>query len=97
MNQYCFQFNNFQLLHDVMETYARKLSIQLNIHDLEKDTILKLQDLIRMHEGTKSLNFLVYDNSEKLKLTMPSRIQKVNISQELLNELKGLDVKYKLN
>lgn len=91
------QFNNFQLLHDVMETYARKLSIQLNIHDLEKDTILKLQDLIRMHEGTKSLNFLVYDNSEKLKLTMPSRIQKVNISQELLNELKGLDVKYKLN
>ncbi|WP_138432875.1 DNA polymerase III subunit alpha [Winogradskyella algicola] len=91
------QFNNFQLLHDVMETYARKLSIQLNIHDLEEDTILKLQDLIRMHEGTKSLNFSVYDNSEKLKLTMPSRIQKVNISQELLNELKGLDVKYKLN
>ncbi|WP_299097276.1 DNA polymerase III subunit alpha [uncultured Winogradskyella sp.] len=91
------QFNNFQLLHDVMETYARKLSIQLNIHDLQKDTILKLQDLIRMHEGTKSLNFLVYDNSEKLKLTMPSRIQKINISQELLIELKGLDVKYKLN
>jgi len=91
------QFNNFQLLHDVMETYARKLSIQLNIHDLQKDTILKLQDLIRMHEGTKSLNFLVYDNSEKLKLTMPSRIQKIKISQELLKELKGLDVKYKLN
>ncbi|MAB48343.1 MAG: DNA polymerase III subunit alpha [Flavobacteriaceae bacterium] len=91
------QFNNFQLLHDVMDTYAKKLSIQLNIHDLEKDTITQLQDLIRMHEGNKNLNFLVYDNSEKLKLSMPSRKQKVKISQELLNELKGLDVKYKLN
>lgn len=91
------QFNNFQLLHDVMETYAKKLSIQLNIHDLEEDTITQLQDLIRMHEGNKNLNFLVYDNSEKLKLTMPSRKQKVKISQELLNELKALDVRYKLN
>ena len=25
------QFNNFQLLHDVMDTYAKKLSIQLDI------------------------------------------------------------------
>lgn len=91
------QFNNFQLLHDVMETYAKKLSIQLNIHDLEEGTITQLQDLMRMHEGNKSLNFLVYDNSEKLKLTMPSRKQKVKISQELLNELKALDVNYKLN
>jgi DNA polymerase-3 subunit alpha len=91
------QFNNFQLLHDVMETYAKKLSIQLNIHDLEADVIKQLQDLIRMHEGNKNLNFLVYDNSEKLKLTMPSRKQKVKISQELLNELKDLDVNYKLN
>ncbi|MHA7844558.1 MAG: DNA polymerase III subunit alpha [Winogradskyella sp.] len=91
------QFNNFQLLHDVMDTYAKKLSIQLNIQDLEEDTITQLQDLIRMHEGNKNLNFLVYDNSEKLKLTMPSRKQKVKISQELLNELKDLDVRYKLN
>ncbi|GAB4158673.1 MAG: DNA polymerase III subunit alpha [Winogradskyella sp.] len=91
------QFNNFQLLHDVMETYAKKLSIQLNIQDLEADVIKQLQDLIRMHEGNKNLNFLVYDNSEKLKLTMPSRKQKVRISQELLNELKDLDVNYKLN
>src|SRR6056297_3937128 len=28
------QFNNFQLLHDVMENYAKKLSIQLDIKDL---------------------------------------------------------------
>jgi DNA polymerase-3 subunit alpha len=91
------QFNSFQLLHDVMDTYAKKLSIQLNIDDLKAEKINNLQDLFRMHDGNNSLNFLVYDNTEKLKLTMPSRKQKVKISQELLNELEAQDVMYKLN
>jgi DNA polymerase III subunit alpha len=30
------QFNNFQLLHDVMDMYARKLTIQLDINHLEE-------------------------------------------------------------
>ncbi|OZV70550.1 DNA polymerase III subunit alpha [Winogradskyella aurantia] len=91
------QFNNFQLLHDVMDTYAKKLSVQLNIENLEKETIDHLHDLFRLHEGKHALNFVIYDNKEKLKLTMPSRKQKVKISQELLAELEGYDVRYKLN
>ncbi len=91
------QFNSFQLLHDVMETYARKLSIQLNIRDLKEETVTALYDLITLHEGTKPLSFLIYDNAEKIKVHMPSRKNKVKISQELLNALKAHDVKYKLN
>ncbi|WP_299366190.1 DNA polymerase III subunit alpha [Winogradskyella sp.] len=91
------QFNNFQLLHDVMDTYAKKLSIQLNIEDLERDKISELQDMFRLHQGNHTLNFVVYDNEDKLKLTMPSRKQKVKITQELLYELQELDVMYKLN
>jgi len=91
------QFNNFQLLHDVMDTYAKKLSIKLNITDLREETISDLQELFKIHDGNNSLNFLVYDNQEKLKLTMPSRKQKVKISQELLNTLEKHDVMYKLN
>ncbi len=91
------QFNNFQLLHDVMDTYAKKLSIQLQIDDLEKDKIASLQDMLRMHDGKHALNFVVYDNAEKLKLQMLSRKQKVKISQELLHELELQDVLYKLN
>ena len=91
------QFNNFQLLHDVMDTYAKKLSIQLNIDDLKDSRIHTLQELLQMHEGNSMLNFVVYDNQEQIKLQMPSRKQKVKISQELLNELKGQYVRYKLN
>ncbi|MCA0152097.1 DNA polymerase III subunit alpha [Winogradskyella vincentii] len=91
------QFNNFQLLHDVMDTYAKKLSIQLSIDDLGEGKISELKEMFNMHDGKHALNFVVYDNAEKLKLIMPSRKQKVKISQELLNELEECDVKYKLN
>jgi len=91
------QFNNFQLLHDVMELYAKKLSIQLDVKDLQEHRIKVLKDLIKMHKGTHTLNFVVYDNDETLKLSMQSKKQKVKISQELLDELKQHDVYFKLN
>ena len=83
------QFNSFQLLHDVMDIYAKKLSIQLDIKDLQEHRIKVLKDLIKMHKGDHALNFVVYDNEETLKLSMPSRKQKVKISQELLDELEN--------
>jgi len=91
------QFNNFQLLHDVMEHYAKKLSIQVDIKDLSEQKIMALKELINLHPGNQALNFLVYDTKEKVKLTMPSRRQKVKVSQELLNELEEQDVRFKLN
>ena len=91
------QFNNFQLLHDVMENYAKKLSIQVDIKDLSKQKIIALKELINMHPGNQMLNFLVYDTKEKIKLSMPSRRQKVKVCQELLDELQEQDVRFKLN
>ncbi|WP_111308548.1 DNA polymerase III subunit alpha [Confluentibacter sediminis] len=91
------QFNSFQLLHDVMENYAKKLSIQVNIEDLKQEKISQLKELMHMHPGNHMLNFVVYDNVEKIKLSMPSRRQKVKISQELLKELENQDVPFKLN
>ena len=91
------QFNNFQLLHDVMDTYAKKLSIKLSIHDLEKEHVTQLNELLRMHTGKQALNFVIYDDADKIKLQMPSRKQKVKISQELLNELEEIEVRYGIN
>ncbi|NCO64670.1 MAG: DNA polymerase III subunit alpha [Flavobacteriales bacterium] len=91
------QFNNFQLLHDVMDSYAKKISIQLNIKDIKNDKIMALNDLLTMHPGTQILNFVVYDHDESIKLNMPSRKKKVKISQELLEELENQEVYFKLN
>ena len=91
------QFNSFQLLHDVLENYTRKLSIQLDIKELEERKIVQLKELIAMHPGKKPMTFEIFDMKEKVKLVMPSRRQKVTISQELLHELDEQEVNYKLN
>ncbi|MGS2763475.1 DNA polymerase III subunit alpha [Sinomicrobium sp. M5D2P9] len=91
------QFNSMQLLQDVMEAYARKLTIHLNIEDLEDSKIRVLRDIIQEHKGDHALSFTVYKMDEKLKLYMPSRKKKVRISNELLTELSKSDLVYKLN
>ncbi|WP_062054524.1 DNA polymerase III subunit alpha [Aquimarina longa] len=91
------QFNSFQLLHDVMETYARKLTIQLDINELSDSRIEDLKELLGTHTGNHTLNFVIYEMAEQLKLHMPSRKQKVNISQELLIALEDESIYYKLN
>ncbi len=91
------QFNNFQLLHDIMDIYARKLTIQLDINDLKEEDIDSLKDIFRTHKGDHNLHFIVYEMKELIKLNLTSRKQKVKISQELLNALDEEHVKYKLN
>jgi len=91
------QFNNFQLLHDVMDMYARKLTLQLDINELNEEKIDSLKDIIRAHRGDHMLHFIVYEMKEMVKLNMTSRKQKVKISQELLDALEGAKVLYKLN
>lgn len=91
------QFNSFQLLHDVMDTYAKKLSIQLNVKELKEEKVTWLKDLMESYPGNQSLNFVVYDNAEKIKLQMPSRKQKIKVSQELLKELDERQIYYKIN
>jgi DNA polymerase-3 subunit alpha len=91
------QFNNFQLLHDIMDIYARKLTIQLDINELKEENIDSLKDIFRTHKGDHNLHFIIYEMKELIKLNLTSRKQKVKISQELLNALEEEHVKYKLN
>ncbi len=91
------KFNNFQLLHDVMDIYATKLTIQLDIHHLKEQQIDSLKDILKTHSGDHKLNFIVYEMKEMVKVTMASRKQKVKISQELLEALEEVQVHYKLN
>ncbi len=91
------QFNSFQLLHDVLENYSKKLTIQLDINELEDPRIDFLKETLMDHSGSHTLNFVVYEMSEKLKLHMPSRSHKINISSDLLKVLESESIYYKLN
>ena len=91
------QYNGMQLLHDVMDSQAKKITIQLPIEDLQDQTLLFLKQMIATHKGDKQLCFTIYEIQDKIKLNMPSRTHKVNICNEFLKELQDRQVKYQLN
>jgi DNA polymerase III subunit alpha len=91
------QYNSMQMLHDVMDSQAKKLTIQMPVEELKEERIELLKDLFKTHKGDKQLHFIIYEQEYEVQLNMPSRNQKVNISQELLDELELKQVSYKLN
>ena len=91
------QFNSFMLLQEVMETYAKKLTIKLDINNLKEERVHQLKDTLIGHKGDHTLNFVVYEMEEKIKVNLSSRKQKVQISSELLTTLDENEVHYKLN
>jgi len=91
------QFNGIQLLQDVLENLANKLTLQLNIAEISPQRIDQLDEILTEHSGTDVLNFVIYDVEDKMQLNMPSRASKVKISQDLLNLLDEQALTWKLN
>lgn len=91
------QFNDFKQLQDVMEAYAKKLTIKLDLDRLQEKRIQTLKDTLRLHKGEHPLSFEIYEMKDEIKLKLSSRKQKVKINSELLSELEAHEIHYKLN
>ncbi len=91
------QYNSFMLLQEVMDAYAKKLTIKLDINNLKEEKVRALKDTLVSHKGNHMLNFVVYEMEEKIKVNLSSRKQKVQITSELLTTLAENEVHYKLN
>ncbi len=91
------QFNNFMMLQEVMQSFARKLTIKLNIDELREQQIHELKDTLVSYKGDHSLHFIVYEMEEEIKVNLSCRKQKVQITSELLATLQQMDFHYKLN
>jgi len=91
------QFNDFKQLQDVMDAFAKKLTIKLNIDRLQEQRIKILKDTLTLHKGDHPISFVIYEMQEEIKLKLSSRKQKVKINSELLSELEAHEIHYKLN
>ena len=95
------QFNSFQMLQDVMDAYAKTLTINIDINEISVSRIQEIKSILDNHKGDGKLHFQVFDPKsnkvEQLYVKMISRKQKVRISQELLDILELNKTHYKLN
>ena len=95
------QFNNVQMLQDVMDALAKKLTINIDINEIAENRILEIKEILDSHKGDGRLHFQIFDpaseKGEQLYVKMPSRKHKVKITQDLLDVLEENKVHYKLN
>ena len=91
------KFTEMKLLHDIMDELCKKITIQLPLEDINANTILNLESILKNNPGKQNLNFTVWDEKEKLEVSLPSRNTKIHISNELLSTLESQQIKYKLN
>jgi DNA polymerase-3 subunit alpha len=96
-NEIRLTFGNVQLLQDVLEEYAKKITLNLQLSDINENYIQKLNILLQPFKGVKTLNFLVHDFDENLTLNLPSRTYKVHISNKLIEVLNKAQIFFKLN
>ena len=91
------QFNDFRQLQDAISTYAKKLTLKININQFEKEKLSLLTKTIKAHKGDHKLDIAFYDLNQQIKLVMHSRKKKVNITKELLADLDEQQIHFKLN
>ena len=91
------QFNNFEMLHDTLKANVKKITLMFELKQLNESKIRDLKALMSPFKGDKGLYMDVFDTEEQIKLTLPSRKQRVEVSNKLLSALEEQNIHYRLN
>ncbi len=93
-----FNVSNIDLLASIKEKMVKKITIKLDIEDLDNDVINKIKEIITNNEGSTELNFMITDRSKNLNLSMFSRDYKIDLNNDVLNFLNSYKIlEYKIN
>ncbi len=89
---------SIQLLEDVMETYAKTISLIIEINDLTDNMVLELTELIKNSDGDGHVKLIVHDEISGTYMNIPSRREKILIDKHFINQLHTIgNIQYKLN
>ncbi|MFH1160328.1 MAG: DNA polymerase III subunit alpha [bacterium] len=66
------------LLSEVMEKYARNLSVNVVLNELTGEVVRKIHEVAKSHRGKTNLRIRISDPEDNLTIDLPSRKFKVN-------------------
>ena len=97
-----FELKNIQLLSELRDKLAKTFTIQLPLQRLNDKLVYSVQEMVQAtkQEGQDpacQLKFHVQDMQDGVSVEMPAKAVKINITNEFLEELEALELKYKLN
>ncbi len=87
-NELELKIKQISLLSEMKENMINTLTVKIPIESISANTITEFEDLFSSHKGSKNLQFLIYDNDDKVWFTMHSRTHKIDISREVISELE---------
>ena len=81
---------------NTIKSNSKKLIISSNLDSVDESKINKIKDILNRFKGDKPLGFDIYYPKDKIKITLNSRKQKVEVCNELLDELDLASIKYRV-
>lgn len=88
---------SMQMLSDVRDELVKKITISLMVNEVNDEIIDKIQTITSANTGKVQLKFRVMDPQSRVSLEMFSRAYRVNVSNELIDHLKQMDLNFKIN
>lgn len=90
--------HKMQLLSEILEGMAKRVVITVNVTELTQELYDSLKQIFEKYKGDKNILFVMNDRENKSQLKMPAQNLKVEISKDLLKELRELpELKIGLN
>jgi len=91
------QYQSFKQLQDAIPSFSTKIKLLLDIKSIDEKTVTSLSKVCSKHTGGKTLDVVIYDKTEKIKLNTHSKTKQVEITADLLKDFHDLNLNYKLN
>lgn len=89
---------NMEELSEVISKHAKKLTIKINLEDLDENTLTTLNKVCDENSGSKDIHFEIIDKKNNMFLESASMNKRVNITKEILDVIKDdLFLDFKLN
>ena len=85
-------FQDAKLLADVLPLFAKKLSIQLNIHDIKQNLIQHLSEVFKANEGNNPVTFEVLEIEKVIKKPEAVTVKEViPVENDTVIDIDNLD------
>ena len=93
---YAFKIKNIMLLGNATDTFVKGFSIQISTPMLTPEFRENLVKMIKRNKGSVPLTMFLYDPENKWNIEFLSRKFKIAVTSSLLEDLRSLNVTWKL-
>ena len=91
------KITHIELLQEIKDKLTDSITLKLNLDDISEKYIEKVNKLLVPGSGNSRVKLVVEDVVSDIRLTLPAKSLKINVTKELIDSLEEYRIPYKLN